>query len=184
MRVRTCTKYGTGSAFAIDAKHAVTNRHVAEGATDITLTGFDGTIYTGTASVLSRSADLALITIKGKFPNIATLGDAEPELEDMLTIAGYPKGEALATREGPFKGHVLDKLQTNVDAVYEIDAESHPGNSGSAVANTEGDVVGVLYASNDVDISYAVGLPALKEFLANLDKAQKNSANVQGAGLM
>ena len=182
VRVRTCSEYGTGSAFAVDAHHAITNRHVAEGATDITLTGFDGTVYQGTSAVLSRSADLALITIKGTFPNVASFAVAEPELGDTLTIAGYPKGEALATREGPFNGHVPDTLQTNVDAVYEIDAESHPGNSGSAVANTAGDIEGVLYASNDVDISYAVGLPAVQEFLSTLDKAQKNSAQCKAQG--
>ncbi len=162
VRVRTCNEYGTGSAFAIDATHAVTNRHVAEGATDITLTAYDGTVFTATASVLSGSADLALITIDGTFPNIVSMADAEPEVGDMLTIAGYPKGEALATREGPFMGHVPDTLKTNADYVYEIDAESHPGNSGSAVANTAGSVVGVLYASDDVHTSYAVGLPALQ----------------------
>ena len=173
VRVRTCSEYGTGSAFAIDATHAVTNRHVAEGATDITLTAYDGTVFEGTASALSGSADLALITIDGTFPNIAVLANTEPDLGDILTIAGYPKGEALATKEGPFEGHVLDTLQKNVDAVYQIDAESHPGNSGSAVANTLGSVTGVLYASDDVHTSYAVGLPALKEFLADPGSAHK-----------
>ena len=100
----------------------------------------------------------------------------------MLTIAGYPKGEALATREGPFKGHVPDDLQTNVDAVYEIDAESHPGNSGSAVANADGDVVGVLYASNDVDMSYAVGLPALQGVSREPRQGEKNSADCEAQG--
>ena len=173
VRVRTCTEYGTGSAFAIDETHAVTNRHVAEGATDITLTAYDGAEFKGTASAISGSADLALITIDGTFPNVVSIATAEPEVGDMLTLAGYPKGEALATREGPFKGHVPDKLQTNVDFVYEIDAESHPGNSGSAVANTSGSVVGVLYASDDVHTSYAVGLPALKEFIADPGSARK-----------
>lgn len=182
VRVRTCTEYATGSAFAIDDTHAVTNRHVAEGATDITLTGFDGTIYTGTASVLSRTADLALITIKGTFPNVATIADAEPAVGTILTIAGYPRGEALATRQGPYVGDVPDELGNNDDPVYEIDAESHPGNSGSAVANPDGDVVGVLFASDDLDTSWAVALPALEDFLANLDKAKKNSANCDSQG--
>jgi S1-C subfamily serine protease len=182
VRVRTCTEYGTGSAFAIDKTHAITNRHVAEGATDVTLTGFDGTVYTGTAVVLSRTADLALITIKGTFPNIATLNENEPQLGTILTIAGYPKGEALATREGQYLEDVPDELKSNDDEVYKIDAESHPGNSGSAVANSAGYVVGVLYASDDVHTSYAVTLPALEDFLANLDKAQKNHASCKSQG--
>src|SRR6188768_2302771 len=61
VRVRTCTEYATGTAFAIDEHHAITNRHVAAGATTIELTSYDGKTYTGSAMVLSSTADLALI---------------------------------------------------------------------------------------------------------------------------
>lgn len=177
VRVRTCTEFGTGTAFAIDETHAITNRHVAEGATDITLTGYDGRTYTAASSVVSRSADLALLTIKGEFPDIATFADTVPARGDDLTIAGYPKGQALAVTEGPLQGTVPDTLGINDDPVFQIGAESHPGNSGSPVGNAQGHVVGVLYASDDVHTSFAVTLATLQDFLDNLDDAKKNSAN-------
>ena len=177
VRVRTCTAYATGTAFAIDETHALTNKHVAEGATDIELTSYDGKIYTATMTVLSRTADLALITIDGTFPDIATLSDTEPTAGDTLTIAGYPKGEALEVTEGPYIETVPDKLGVNQDDVYQIAAESHPGNSGSPVGAANGKVVGVLYASDDVHTSYSVALPTVQDFLANLDKTDKVSAN-------
>ena len=182
VRVRTCEAYGTGSAFAIDDTHAVTNRHVAEGATDMTLTGYDGTRYAVKSSVLSPDSDLALLTIDGTLPNIATLADAEPATGDILTIAGYPLGEALAVREGPYVASVPDDLDDAPDLVYQIDAESHPGNSGSPVANEAGEVVGVLYASDDVHTSFAVSLPTLERFLDNLDDAERNGATCEAQG--
>jgi S1-C subfamily serine protease len=182
VRVRTCDTYGTGTAFAIDATHAVTNRHVAEGATDITVTGYDGTSYRVTKSVLSTDSDLALLTIKGEFPNLVTLADAEPTIGDELAIAGYPRGEALAVRSGPYLGEVPDTVGHAKDFVYAIRAETHPGNSGSQLVNGAGDVVGVVYASNDSDSTYAVSLPTLNRFLDNLDKAKRNSAKCESQG--
>jgi S1-C subfamily serine protease len=182
VRVRTCDIYGTGTAFAIDATHAVTNRHVAEGATDVSLNGYDGATYTVTKVVLSRTDDLALLTIKGEFPNVVTLADDEPEVGDRLTIAGYPHGEELTVTEGQYIQSVPDTLEHMKSLVYQIGAESHPGNSGSAVANADGEVVGVLYASNDINTSYAVPLPVLKNFLAHLGKAKKNSADCDSQG--
>ena len=177
VRVRTCDTYATGSAFAIDATHAVTNRHVAEGGTNIAVTGYDGATYRVTASVLSRDSDLALLTIKGEFPNLVSLADAEPTIGDQLAIAGYPLGEALAVRTGPLLAEVPDTVGDAPDPVYEIGAETHPGNSGSQVVNDEGDVVGVVYASDDIHTTFAVSLPTLNRFLENLDKAKRNKAD-------
>ncbi|HYP73401.1 MAG TPA: serine protease [Microbacterium sp.] len=182
VRVRTCDAYGTGSAFAIDATHAVTNAHVAEGATDITVTGYDGKSYRVTSSVLSREADLALLTIKDEFPNLVTLADEEPAIGDTLSIAGYPRGEALKVTSGPYFGETEDTVGEADDRVYQIDAETHPGNSGSAVANDDGDVVGVVYASDDVHATFAVSLPTLKNFLDNLDDAKRNRAECESQG--
>ena len=177
VRVRTCTQYQTGSAWVLDEHHAVTNRHVVAGATDISLTSFDGHTYTGTVAVVDPAADLALITVKETFPEIARIATAEPAIGDVLQVVGYPEGQALAVTEGPFHARVHDTLEATKDKVYQVEAPSHHGSSGSPVANADGQVVGVLYASDDVNLSLAVALPTLEDFLNHLAGATTNKAD-------
>lgn len=171
VRVRTCTEYLTGSAWVLDAHHAVTNRHVVTGATDIALTSFDGHTYTGTVAVIDPTADLALITVKETLPDIATIASSGPAVGDVLTIAGYPEGQSLAVTKGPFRGLVNDNLEKTKAKVYQIEAPSRHGSSGSPIANAAGAVVGVLYASDNQDVSLAVSLPTLRDFLSHLNAA-------------
>lgn len=182
VRVRTCTQYQTGTAWVLDEHHAVTNRHVVKGATNIELTSFDGHAYTGTASVLDPTADLALITVKESFPEIATVADTEPAVGDVLKIAGYPQGQVLAVSEGPFVARVGDTVESMKDKVYEVEAQSRHGSSGSPVANAEGQITGVLYASDDRNMSLVIALPTLKDFLTHLDGATRNTANCPAQG--
>jgi S1-C subfamily serine protease len=84
--------------------------------------------------------------------------------------------------EGPFRGLVNDTLEKTKAKVYQIEAPSRHGSSGSPVANADGQVVGVLYASDDHNLSLAVSLPTLKDFLAHLGSATKNTANCPAQG--
>lgn len=177
VRVRTCSTYGTGTAWMLDETHAITNRHVVDGATSIALTAYNGEEFTVKSSVLDRDADLALITIDGAFPEAAVLADSEPAHADLLTIAGYPEGEALHVDSGPYRGLVTDDVGTSDDFVYQILVTAKPGNSGSPVANDDGEVVGVIYAADSSTTAYAVSLPSLERFLADSDAGEPNRAD-------
>ena len=177
VRVRTCTTYGTGSAWMLDEKHAITNRHVIEGATNIALTAYNGEEFSVKSSVLDRDSDLALITINGTFPEAATIADSEPAHASELTVAGYPEGEALHVVAGPYRGLVEDEIANREDLVYQLNVVAKPGNSGSPVANADGEVVGVLYAADSSSTAYAVTLSSLERFLADPSAGKRNRVN-------
>ncbi|WP_430866990.1 S1 family peptidase [Demequina aurantiaca] len=167
IRARTCDAFSVGTGFMLDEYTVVTNRHVVEGAQTITLTTYDGEQYEGTASVIADFADLALVTVDKPLEFAATIGADEPEAGDLLDIVGYPLGGPLNTRTGPFLGQVPDSLVEGSDDVDRIKVQAEHGNSGSAVYDADGDVVGVLYATDEAGDSFAVTLASLNTFLAD-----------------
>lgn len=167
----TCSEYVNGSAWALDANTVVTNRHVVEDAMEIEITSYDGQRYYGADIVLAEDSDVAIVTVDRDMPEWATIADDVPESGDTLTISGYPDGDALVTQEGPFVTERSDPLEFSDLDVYEIGVHTVPGSSGSAVVNTAGDVVGVLYAGSDTERSWAVTLPTLTAFLDAADTA-------------
>ncbi len=174
VRASTCEQFVNGSAWALDSTTAVTNRHVIEGAVAMEVTTHDGRDIPVTASVLSDSADLALLTIDGEFTSTARLAAAAPTVGEELSIVGYPRGGRLLTTSGPFRAIVPDGIGEDQDAVYAVEAAAEQGNSGSPVANEFGEVVGVLYASGGDTVSYVVSWESLTSFIDNPDTHQPN----------
>lgn len=177
--VMTCEEYGNGSAWVLDENTAVTNRHVIDGALEIGLTSYDGRHYTATSSVLSESADLALVHIDGTFPETASIADSGPDPRDVLHVVGYPEGGRLTSTAGSYTGTTPETIETGQDDVYELDAHIEPGNSGSPVVNEVGDVVGVAYAAGAEGWSYAVTLDSLTHFLETESAQVPNEAECE-----
>lgn len=167
IRARTCDAFSVGSGFMLDEHTVVTNRHVVEDAQRITLTTYDGDQYDATTSAIADFADLAIVTVDKPFEFASPLGDAEPASGDVLDVVGYPLGGPLETRSGPFVGRVPDSLAPGSDDVERISVQAEHGNSGSGVYDANGNVVGVLYATDDSGQSFAVTLESLKTFLAD-----------------
>lgn len=161
----TCDAYVNGTAWMLDATHAVTNRHVVEGAEDIELTDYQGNEYHVTAAEMSTSDDLALLTVDGGLPRTATVGAVPPAQGDTLTVSGFARGGPLGTVEGPLLGTVANDLDPEGAPIYSIRVEVREGNSGSPVTNADGDVVGVIFSSDGNAVGGAVTLERLTAFL-------------------
>lgn len=176
IRARTCDAFSVGSGFMLDANTVVTNRHVVEGAHTIVLSTYDGAEFEATGSVISDAADLALVTVDDPLEFAAPLADAEPVAGDPLDVVGYPLGGPLNTRTGPFVERVPDTLGVARDDVDLINVSAEHGNSGSGVYDADGNLVGVLYATDENGESFAVTLQSLLTFLADESLQLPNQA--------
>lgn len=143
---------GTGSGFFVNAQGDIlTNNHVVEGASEITVR-LHGSPQTYRARVVGRAPDfdLALLRAEGLPPGAVEpipLGDASQLDVGLKAIAlGAPFGLEFSVSEG-----IISSLERTVPVgargveqnVIQTDAAINPGNSGGPLLNSSGEVIGV-----------------------------------------
>jgi S1-C subfamily serine protease len=161
LHVRTRRGQGAGSASVITSDgFLLTSAHVVEGADGADAAFADGTEVH--ADVIGRDplSDLAVLRARGGVPPALTLGDAAQLRVGQLVVAlGNPLGLAGSVTAGIVSalGRSLPtRAGRVVDEVIQTDAALNPGNSGGALADSEGRVVGVNTAVAGVDVGLAV----------------------------
>jgi S1-C subfamily serine protease len=159
---------GAGSAVAIEpVGHLVTSAHVVAGTERGTATFVDGAELEFQVVGRDPLSDLAVIRTTGGQPRPAPLGDAARLRVGQLVVAvGNPLGFAgtvtagvvsalgrsLATREG--------RSSRLVENVIQTDAALNPGNSGGALADSRGRVIGINTAVAGIGLGLAVPIDA------------------------
>jgi S1-C subfamily serine protease len=149
------TEFGSGSGFVIDQEgRIVTNNHVIDGADEIDVTFWDGTVATAKVIGADPYSDLALIQVTldpGKLSPL-TLGDSDQVKVGQRVIAiGNPFGLVGTMTVGIVsgKGRTLPAdSPTGVNTfsnpdIIQTDAAINPGNSGGPLLNSLGEVIGV-----------------------------------------
>ncbi len=166
---------GRGSGFIIDSSGlALTNNHVVTGAAllKVWVGGDTSKSYNAKILAVSECSDLALIDIDGDgFPYMEWYSDPiSVGLE--VYAAGFPLGDPEFTLT---KG-IVSKEQAggesswaSVNQVIEHDATINPGNSGGPLVTSDGQIVGVNYASYaEAGQFFAIGrdvtLPIVDQF--------------------
>ena len=146
VRIETRDGGGTGAIVETLGRTAyiITNQHVVEGASEVTVTVNDRTTYTGTVLGTDSVRDLAVVSICcGSFRTLP-FGDASKlEPGDEVVAIGYAlglSGEATITRGIVSairydSGHRSDVIQT--------DAAINPGNSGGPMLSMSGKIIGI-----------------------------------------
>ncbi len=143
---------GAGSGVIISQDgYIVTNNHVIEGASKITVTTRDGEEYSGEIVGSDTESDLAVIKIQAEELSAAVMGNSEDvALGQQAVVIGNPLGElggsvtegiiSSLDREISIEGQTMNLLQT--------DASINPGNSGGGLFNANGELIGIVVAKS------------------------------------
>ncbi len=169
VRIRNvgCGEVSTGSGFALTATTLVTNKHVVADSAQLQVSTYDGRDVDVTAASTAALADLALVRTSEDLPSAPRLADTDPVQGDPVTVVGYPLGGRLTVTDGRVVGTTTDPLNSNLGQVLVTDAPVEPGSSGSAALDSDGSVIGVVYAKNDAGLSFLVPVSTLRAMLAD-----------------
>jgi S1-C subfamily serine protease len=162
LAVRSARGAGAGSAVTFtDDGFLLTNAHVVAGANGGTAAFADGTETTFDVVGSDPLSDLAVVRVHHPGAPAAPLGDADSLRIGQLVVAvGNPMGLAGSVTAGVVSGlgrslPARDGRRVRIiDNVIQTDAALNPGNSGGALADSAGTVVGV----NTAVAGYGLGL--------------------------
>jgi S1-C subfamily serine protease len=157
---------GSGSVLTADG-FILTSAHVVEGAREAVVTFSDGGEVTADVTGRDPLSDLAVLRTRGDVPRPVTRGDAAQLRVGQLVVAvGSPLGLAGSVTAGVVSalGRSLPTRSGRViDEVIQTDAALNPGNSGGALADSTGRMVGVNTAVAGVGVGLAVPINATTE---------------------
>ncbi len=156
--------YGSGSAVVFtDDGFLLTNAHVVDGSTGGTATFGDGTDVRFDLVGADPLSDLAVVRAGSGTPAAVELGDADRLVVGQLVVAvGNPLGLAGSVTAGVVSGlgralPARSRTATRViEDVIQTDAALNPGNSGGALADSAGRVVGINTAVAGIGVGLAV----------------------------
>jgi serine protease DegQ len=147
--VTVFTRQGSGSGVVYKADGViVTNAHVLGQATQTQIGFADGQRTEGTVVAKDEVTDLALIRTERKGLPAVKFATAVPAPGELVLAMGTPLGFANSVTAGIVSGlgREIPGSATRTRALVDLiqtDAAISPGNSGGALVNTEGEVVGI-----------------------------------------
>jgi S1-C subfamily serine protease len=168
VRVRMHRGEGAGSAVVFSSDgYLLTSAHVVLGAKELTLSFDDDSSTPADVIGVDPLSDLALLRARGRTPPAVQLGDADDLRVGQLVVAvGNPLGLAGTVTAGVVSalGRSLPTRHGSdvriIDDVIQTDAALNPGNSGGALADADGRVVGINTAVAGIGVGLAVPINA------------------------
>ena len=173
-RERTSQSLGSGFIWSKDGI-VVTNNHVVEGASRITVNFNDGTQLPARVLGVDPDSDLAVLRVDGKNFTAAPIGtSSDLMIGESVVAVGNPFGLSGTVTTGVVSAlgrSVPSETQgrTYTDFI-QTDASINPGNSGGPLLNIEGRVIGInvaIYAQAQ-GIGFAIPVDRAKKVIQDL----------------
>lgn len=173
----------SGSGVIItDDGYIITNNHVVEGADEINVTLANKKSYKATVVGSDASSDLAVIKIEGKsLPYLVYGNSDETKLGQWVLAIGYPLNLDVTVTAGIVSAKSrsigINDRQSNaaIESFIQTDAAVNPGNSGGALINTNGELIGINSAiasptGSYAGYSYAIPVNIVKKVVTDIVK--------------
>ena len=168
-----CGTSSAGSGWVVQDGRVITNAHVVTGSDEVYVQpGGTGELMRAQLVVFDAARDVAVLAVPGLTAAPLTLGD-ELGPSDEAVVAGYPGG-------GPYQAtsarvrEVMQALGTDIQheqpvtrEIYSVRGTVRPGDSGGALFDAQGRVVGLVFATSTVDsqTGYAMTLDEIAPVL-------------------
>ncbi len=162
---------GSGTLFST-AGWILTNRHVVDGATTVSVQLADGRTFPATVYGVASATDLAIVKITASGLTAATIGTSSDLVVGQTVIAiGSPLGQYTNTvTTGVVSGldRTIDVQNEHLTGLIQTDAAINPGNSGGPLLDAAGQVIGVNTATSaDAQgISFAIPIAVAAPLIA------------------
>ncbi len=181
-----------GSGVIVDAKqgYIVTNAHVIENATEITVTLLDNRSLTAKVVGKDEGSDVAVLQVQAANLTAIPIADSDKtEVGDFVVAIGNPFGLGHTVTSGIVSA--LGRSGINPEGYEDFiqtDASINPGNSGGALVNLNGQLVGINSAilsrtGGNIGIGFAIPANMMKTVMNQLVKHGEVRRGVLGVNI-
>lgn len=171
---------GSGVVVSEDG-YIVTNNHVVNGATEITVTLNNRKNYAAKVIGTDPNTDLALIKIDARNLPVMTIGNSdEVKLGQWVLAIGYPLNLDVTVTQGIVSAKsrnigINTHASAPVESFIQTDAAVNPGSSGGALVNTNGELIAINSAiasptGSFAGYAYAVPSNLMKKVIGDIMK--------------
>ena len=163
-QVQTPRRAAAGSGVIISADgYIITNNHVVDGADELTVTLSENSKeYSARIIGSDNTTDLALIKIDAKdLPAITIANSDDVKVGEWVLAVGNPLGLNNTVTAGIVSAKARS-MGSGVSSMIQTDAAINQGNSGGALVNTRGELIGInamLYSQTGSNIGYGFAIP-------------------------
>src|SRR5215471_14733566 len=169
------TSLGSGVIVSKEG-HIVTNNHVLNGTSDVTVALNDG--REAKAKIVGTDAQIDLAVLKIDLPNLVPLplGDSDKvNVGEIVLAIGNPFGLEESVSQGIISAKDRRAINDSSVEFFQTDAAINPGNSGGPLVNIKGEVVGinsVIYSESggSQGVGFAIPSNLVKRAMASIIK--------------
>jgi serine protease Do len=158
---------GLGSGVIVSSDgYVLTNHHVIDGAEEITVELTDGRSFSAKLVGSDAASDLAVLKIDGtSFPALSLGNSDQVRVGDVVLAVGNPMGVGQTVTMGIIsaKGRATGLGDGSFEDFLQTDAPINQGNSGGALVNTRGELVGInsqILSPSGGNIGIGFAIPA------------------------